>query len=365
MGTKTSKIIENLGQRLRNGEWESSSSLPPVSRLSGQYKVSPGTVALALRSLEREGLVKVVPRHGIFSTVENRDTNGAAQACPTIGIYGNYAAKKDSGYMGRLTGGILKAAHGLGGPVLMLPKVAEGEALDRRHCERQGVKGILFLGGQYLEKANRLREEGFPVITANMPVGATAMNYVSFDHAIGVRSMTERFAAIGHRRIAVLTYETTTRGLYASFKLNFIDALCRADIHYNPTPYWRLVDKAVELDFQERENALLAIVEELMALPSPPTAIFCLTILAEPLLKCLERKGLKVPADVSVICSAYNEEGLIPTSGFVLPFEKLGQRLVEGLHEVIRNPFHSVQELMPLPFFDKGTIAPPAKGKTS
>lgn len=360
MSTKTARIVENLGQRLRDGEWENAASLPSVALLSGQYNVSPGTIALALKSLEQEGLVKVVPRLGVFSTVENGSLTGEKSVCPTIGIYGGYSMAKNGGYMAYLTGSILDAAHNLGGSVLMLPKVAPGEQLTRQDFERQGVKGIIFLGGQYSEVARHLKEEGYPVITANMPIGATAMNYVSFDLAGNVRFMTEYFASMGHRRIAVLTYESSTPGLYESFKTDFIHTLCQEDIHYNPNPYWRTVNWPLD---QAEEEKLFLTIEKLLALPTPPTAFFCRSALSDVLSKYLKQKKLRVPQDISIIGAAYNNDASASTSGFILQFETLGKRLVEGIHEIIKNPFHSIQELVPLPFVDKGTVAPLAKRK--
>ncbi|HWL51774.1 MAG TPA: GntR family transcriptional regulator [Chthoniobacteraceae bacterium] len=358
-GTKTARIIENLGQRLRGGEWQAEVALPPVTALSQEYQVSPRTVALAIKSLEREGLVTVLPRQGVFAAMEKGATPGSGKVNLIIGVYGRTPSWKGD-YVSSLVNSILDAAHNMDASVVILPRIASGEALNREWCERQGLKGLIVLGSDALLEVKELKEEGFPVITANMPVGATAMNYVSFDHADDMRSMTARFAAAGHRRIAVLAYETDTAGLYESFKTDFIRALCDADIHYNLNPYWRLLERQPDGAVRDVKET----VGDLLALPEPPTAIFLRRLLVAPVLKQLEYHELSVPGDVSVICAACDDEESALTSGFVLPFPKLGKRLVEGLHEIIRNPFHSVQELIPTHFVDKGTLLPPSKGKT-
>lgn len=335
-------------------------ALPPVMALSEEYQVSPRTVALAIKSLERQGLVTVRPRQGVFVALEAGTTRGSGKVNLTIGVYGRTPSWKND-YISSLVNSILDAAHTMDASVVMLPRIPSGGALNREWCERQGLKGLIVLGADALLEVSGLKEEGFPVITPNMPAGATAMNYVSFDHASDMRSMIARFAAAGHRRIAVLAYETDTPGLYDSFKADFIRALCDADLHYNPNPYWHLLERQSDGTISEVERA----VEDLLTLPDPPTAIFFRRLLTVPLLKQLEQHGLTVPGDVSVICAACDNEETAMTSGFVLPFGELGNRLVKGLHEIIRNPFHSVQELVPTHFVDKGTLAPPSKGKNS
>jgi len=57
-----------LRRRIDAGEWESGEALPPVATLAGEYGVSRGSVARALRALADDGLVRVVPRWGTFRT---------------------------------------------------------------------------------------------------------------------------------------------------------------------------------------------------------------------------------------------------------------------------------------------------------
>jgi GntR family transcriptional regulator len=59
-------VAARLRQRIAAGEWAPGEALPTVAVLADQYDVARATVARALRVLETEGLVRVVPRWGTF-----------------------------------------------------------------------------------------------------------------------------------------------------------------------------------------------------------------------------------------------------------------------------------------------------------
>jgi len=59
-------VADSLRQRIAAGEWEPGQALPTVAELAGHYHVARATVTRALRVLEAEGLVRVVPRWGTF-----------------------------------------------------------------------------------------------------------------------------------------------------------------------------------------------------------------------------------------------------------------------------------------------------------
>lgn len=59
-------VLAALRERIAAGEWEPGDQLPAVAVLAEQYGVSRGTIARALRMLESDGLVRVVPRWGTF-----------------------------------------------------------------------------------------------------------------------------------------------------------------------------------------------------------------------------------------------------------------------------------------------------------
>jgi DNA-binding GntR family transcriptional regulator len=60
------RVERDLRARIAAGEWEPGKALPAVAALAAHYAVSPGVVARALKRLEADGLIQIVPRWGTF-----------------------------------------------------------------------------------------------------------------------------------------------------------------------------------------------------------------------------------------------------------------------------------------------------------
>lgn len=350
--TKTSRIIESLGQRLQEGEWEADAALPSVAALSEEYQVSPGTVALALKSLEHQGLLRVLPRIGVLATGQGVGVDH--EGSPAIGLYGGYSTSSTEGYMGRLTQAILNTAHAAGSVVQMLPRLENG-TLTAGYCRNKGIRGLIVLGGYYTEQMASLREEGFPVITANQPLGVSPLNFYSYDFGAAMRDVVKKFAELGHRRIGVLSHETSTKQLIEAFKPEFLQQMFDEGLVYNLNDYWCNVGEVDEPCFKERTVAAL---EKLLSGPERPTALLCRTRVVDILLEWLDKNQISIPEQLSIVGLAYEEDDVL-TSGFLLRHDELGRHLVTSLYEIIRNPFHSVQRFLPLIYSDRKTTAPP------
>lgn len=61
-------VAAGLRERIQAGEWEPGEALPTVAALAAHYDVARATVTRALRTLEAEGLVSIIPRWGTFRT---------------------------------------------------------------------------------------------------------------------------------------------------------------------------------------------------------------------------------------------------------------------------------------------------------
>ena len=63
-------VAASLRQRIAAGEWQPGEAMPTVAALADHYDVARATVTRALRTLESEGLVRVIPRWGTFRAGE-------------------------------------------------------------------------------------------------------------------------------------------------------------------------------------------------------------------------------------------------------------------------------------------------------
>lgn len=57
-----------LRGRIRDGEYPAGAKLPAEGELAEEFGCEPGTAALALRALQREGLARRIFRKGYFSS---------------------------------------------------------------------------------------------------------------------------------------------------------------------------------------------------------------------------------------------------------------------------------------------------------
>ncbi|MGV9607479.1 LacI family DNA-binding transcriptional regulator [Streptomyces sp. NPDC003631] len=107
--------------------------------------------------------------------------------------------------------------------------------------------------------------EGVPVVLASRPPSDFAADCVLVDDYGGARSATERLLAAGHRRIGFLGSPPT---VYTSIERlrGYADALADAGIGAEPA-YIR--------QGQQQTGEAARAASELLALPEPPTALFC------------------------------------------------------------------------------------------
>jgi GntR family transcriptional regulator len=62
------QVEADLRARLARGEWEPGERLPSVAELSTAYGVARNTVMKALRRIESDRLIQIVPNWGTFRT---------------------------------------------------------------------------------------------------------------------------------------------------------------------------------------------------------------------------------------------------------------------------------------------------------
>lgn len=179
--------------------------------------------------------------------------------------------------------------------------------------------------------ARRLRAEGVPFVFVDREVEGVEAGVVSVDNAMGTQLIAEHLVGLGHERIGMISgpldkasgYERYTglRGALSDLGAGLDDALVRFG------------------DFRTssgREGA-----EELMGLPSPPTALVTannqMTLGA---LLAVAGMGLRVPADVSVVGFDDPEWAPItdpPLTTIAQPTYQMGVRAAEMLLDRIED----------------------------
>jgi LacI family transcriptional regulator len=203
----------------------------------------------------------------------------------------------------------------------------------------------------------RLEAAGIPLVLVDQ--AHDALPCVTVDDVEGGRLATTHLLGLGHRRIAFAG--DTVDGVHgpaASSRrcVGYQRALGDADLPVH--------SELVKLRPHGREAA--AIAADLLALESPPTAVFAASDLqALAMVEALEALGARVPDDLSVV--GFDDVELARYAGLTTvaqPLEASGTRGAEILlsalegEEVLR-----AREHLPLELVVRGTTAPPRDGE--
>jgi LacI family transcriptional regulator, galactose operon repressor len=168
-----------------------------------------------------------------------------------------------------------------------------------------------------------LYETRLPVVLLNCYTHDRAFPSVLPGEVAGGHLATRALARAGHRRIAHITGEMWMDAAKSRLK-GYRQALASAEIPFDPT----LVRKGNWQTGSGYEHTMA-----LMKLSRPPTAIFCSNDrMAIGCYEALKERGLKIPADVSVV--GYDDEEvaaqLAPQlTSLILPHREMGHWAVE------------------------------------
>jgi LacI family transcriptional regulator len=168
-----------------------------------------------------------------------------------------------------------------------------------------------------------------PVFLLNCYTASQTYPAVVPSEIAGGQRSTRYLIENGHRRIATITGEIWMEAAQDRLK-GYRRALATADIPFDPA-------LVVEGDWSA--SAGYDATRQLLALPQPPTAIFCQNDrTAIGCYEALKEAGLDIPTDMSVV--GYDDEEIsrhlhprLTTS--ILPHRAMGQWIVEQLSEFV------------------------------
>ncbi len=149
---------------------------------------------------------------------------------------------------------------------------------------------------------------------------------------IGGQTATSRLIAAGHRRIGYITGEPWMDASRDRLK-GYRRALAGADIAFDP----ELVRPG-----NWEPSAGYEHTRALMALPSPPTGIFCSNdLMALGCYEALKEMGLRIPEDVAVV--GYDDREIArymhpPLTTVLLPHHEMGVEAAEYLIDTATRP---------------------------
>ncbi|MFH0954016.1 MAG: LacI family DNA-binding transcriptional regulator [Verrucomicrobiota bacterium] len=161
-----------------------------------------------------------------------------------------------------------------------LPKEIRGHRAD----------GFLFVGDQNDALITAVSEARYPVVLVDHSVPGADLPAVTVANTSGARSAVEYLISLGHRRIGFVSgwlKSPSYRERLAGYKAALQAHRC---------------DRDPSLVRTHGKDAGYEGMRELLALPSPPTAVFAANdVLAVTAVAAIHHKGLRIPQDVSIM----------------------------------------------------------------
>jgi DNA-binding LacI/PurR family transcriptional regulator len=156
---------------------------------------------------------------------------------------------------------------------------------------RRKMDGLVFFAATNVSQhIDRVRAKGFPMVLIDRKV--PGFDLVRTDNEKGGATATRHLIELGHTRIALISGRLdlgTRRDRYNGYR----EALIQAGI---------VPDPALVREGSVKSDHGYEAAQALLALPSPPTAIFAATdTIATGVLLALEERRCRVPEDVAVV----------------------------------------------------------------
>jgi LacI family transcriptional regulator len=205
----------------------------------------------------------------------------------------------------------------------------------------QRVDGIIFTSAvRDSGLVQRLVERRFPVVLTNRYTEGVPCDMAIGDNEAGAGAAAQHLLDLGHERIAVVAGHPQASTSYDRLE-GFRAALAAAG---------HVLDDALVRAADFNPEAARAQAVELLSLPHPPTAIFCLNdVMAFGVLNAVRSLGLGVPADVSVV--GFDDIWMAGWETFRLttvhqPLTEMARSSVDLLVERLADPERSPRKLV-------------------
>lgn len=327
-------VANTLRERVLSGEYRDQGWLPTERELADEFGVSRTIIRRAIEELERQNLVvrsprcrPVVKRNSVPpSATETRRLTLGLWLWPSATFPGASAILR----------GIYRTLDANRYRLVIESPVdtdwravvhSEAQFLERITRDRDVAGAILwYLGGEAnLPALQSVRSAGIPLVFLDRrpPEGFPA-DYVGVDNRYAAMQIVHHLISKGHRYIAHITNVDNASTVHERLQ-GYRDALAEAGIPFRP----ELVLTETGSPEAGYRNVHEALAAQLMELPGPPTAVFCVNdVLALQLIDALRARGVHVPEDIAV-AGFDGLERWLPGSPFLTtanqPFERIGE----------------------------------------
>ena len=364
---KYARLKDHILDELRSGRLRPGDALPSEVELATQLKIARNTVRQALGRLDSDGFIHRIRGKGTFvrNDAQQRLSRG-------LGLFALVMPESHTGPYPALHHGFERAAAEDHTQVIASstendPMRQASVILQLMSKEVAGVAIVPTLLPTPAYQIEMLQKQGIPVVFCHRRVEGVraplvAIPFRDIGHMAG-RKLLEH----GHRHVAMyLTlpmYKVASVQNGKDYAVGLREVLRQAG--GDLPDEFILSGDTDTLDLGTQEKEAWPKIKELFSRPDHPTAIMTsYDTMGEIVYLALERLGLRVPEDVSVISFGSKERGgaiVRRLTSVVIDGEDIGRRAAHLLNEMCsgQRSMHDTEEIqMPLELSDGQSLGP-------
>ncbi|QTN33876.1 LacI family DNA-binding transcriptional regulator [Akkermansiaceae bacterium] len=342
------QVADHLRDGLVQGRWRE--TMPGAPLLARELGIDPKTADAALRLLEGRGLL--VPQGAGKRRRIELPPSGESVRPLRVAIGLGEPADRGADYLAELQHALIVAGHDAHFSEKCLLELDMDTEKIGKMVERGGADAWVLCGGSrgVLEW---FVEQGTPTFAIfgrydGLPIAGTRPNKLP-----AYRAAVEKLVGLGHRRIALLARSMRRLPEPGGSERAFLDAL---ESHGIPTGTYNLPD------WEDNREGFEELLTRLFQVTPPTALIIQESFLFHAAHHFITRHGLRVPEDVSLICTDADRtfSWCIPSvshiswdSGAII------RRVVRWAAAIGNGKEDLLQVLTKAEFVEGGTIAPP------
>ncbi|MBI4027008.1 MAG: substrate-binding domain-containing protein [Verrucomicrobia bacterium] len=311
--------------------------IPTIRDLMRQHRVSMATVTRALSHLKQDGLI--APRVGSGTYILHSKPSLKAPSR----LVGVVIPRLDDYFFGRIIRSLDRSLARKGCHLVVKPLHGHLETLTRfgEQLRMIGAKGLVYVPvGRPTERDYVKWNESFlahfsakdwAVVVLDQALPHIRFPCVRSDHAMGARMVAEHLVRLGHRRMVYVDcpYTSSSNLRWQAFRQYLEEHGCIGT---------RLANRRAGGSLE----ASRSVAADICRRKAPVTAVFAVNdVVASKLLCAFQRKGIRVPDDISLVgfddieYSRYSEPQLTTVSQ---PLGEIGRRTAELILLQLQKP---------------------------
>ncbi len=307
-----------------------------IKEIAALAGVSTATVSRALRGMHHvneETRVKIVAAaEKLNYPIGGEKGRGASGRLHSVGVVAPYIA---NWYFSQVIHGAEQALREAGFDLLLynFSQMKGRERLFQHQLLKGRVDGIIVIS------LPPTKEEFDSMLSLGIPISLVGMHHegcssVAIDDVAAARTATQHLVNQGHKEIALMSGRPDDPFNFSvpqDRRLGFMQVLAENRLKWIPS-------REVHGDFTLHGGA--RAMDELLARPNRPTAIFCESDeMAIGALQAARRHGLKVPTDISIIgFDGHEMAEFSDLTTIEQPVQLMGEMAGRAIMEKLRKP---------------------------